>query len=66
MRQVYVAGERTFVDYAGQTVPIFESPHIRLAGEQRPDIVPREERPARARHALRSRREVPFPERQGL
>jgi transposase len=35
MRQVYVAGERTFVDYAGQTVPIFESPHIREASEAR-------------------------------
>jgi len=35
MRQVYVAGERTFVDYAGQTVPIFESPDIRDESEAR-------------------------------
>ena len=27
LRQTYIAGERTFVDYAGPTVPIFEDAH---------------------------------------
>jgi len=36
LRQVYVAGERTFVDYAGPTVPIFESPAMRDESEARP------------------------------